>query len=420
MAAVFNFTFLRAQNKLGYEARPVLRAKSSPMSVDALPDFPTKSAPIKGGIAEWNFWAMDSPMGSFKYQNTALLHFPYVDLDQFYGARQEQRPKQTRGSFVGDGYPPAVALKGANIAIPDKHTCFSLTRKGYKPNPIGIETSVNQDRVVIMTYPDREDEWWMGLFDGHGDLGHATSHYASVEFPNRIQALSSKQSQMSQEEIKDGLKKIFEDIDRELPTNVNVGGSTAISIWKTGDLIYISNLGDSQAFVASFDNNGNNVELIQTTEPHKPDLPGERARIEAAGGQVELSPFPGASARVVIPINQFEAMALAMSRSLGDAEGNKVGVISEPTTEVLDLRSLSKDLNYVVVAATDGIFDQIAMAEVAMHIAKSIAKPTPLGLAEATEQLILKSSYRWFDESTIHNMMLYRDDISIAVHRLII
>jgi hypothetical protein len=85
---------------------------------------------------------------------------------------------------------------------------------------------------------------------------------------------------------------------------------------------------------------------------------------------------------------------------------------------VLDLTSLSKDLNYVVVAATDGIFDQLPIMEVATHVAKSFNTPPPLGLAEAMEQLIMKSSHKWFDESTAGGMFQYRDDISIAVHKL--
>jgi serine/threonine protein phosphatase PrpC len=418
MAAVFNFFFLRVQYQHQHQARPVMRVKSSP-SIASLPDLPRMPTPTKGGTAEWHLWAAKPLLGSFRYSNSALLHFPFMDLDPVYQSVQKQGKMESFGDSMSE-YPQAVAVKGADIAVPDQHTCFALTRKGYKPDPMGggTENSVNQDRVAIMTFPNKQDEWWLGLFDGHGDLGHVVSQYASLEFPKRILSLSSKSSSLSQEQTKDQVKQIYQDIDNALPTDVNVGGSTAISIWKTKDLLYISNLGDSQAFVASFDKNGNDVKIIQKTQPHKPDLPEERARIEAAGGRVELPPLPGYSARVIIPINMMDAMGLAMSRSLGDSDGKKLGVSNEPTTEVLDLTSLSKDLNYVVVAATDGIFDQLPIMEVATHVAKSFNTPAPLGLAEAMEQLIMKSSHKWFDESTAGGMFQYRDDISIAVHKL--
>lgn len=418
IATYFNFTFLKVhhQHRNQHEAVQSFRAKPS-QSVSTLSNLPTKPTPTKAGKAKWHFWAATPLFGSFRYSTSAILHFPYMDLDYVY-ANLQDKGKMKPFDALSSGYPEAVAVKGADIAVPDQHICFSLTRKGFKPDTMGKDASTNQDRVVMMTFPDKEDEWWLGLFDGHGDLGHVTSEYASIEFPKRILSLSSKASKLSQEQTKDLMKQIFEDIDTSLPRDVNVGGSTAISIWKTRDLLYISNLGDSQAFVASFDNSGNNVKLIQTTKPHKPDLPEERARIEAAGGQVELPPLPGYSARVIIPVNPFDAMALAMSRSLGDFDGKKIGVSHEPTTEVLELASLSKELNYVVVAATDGIFDQIPITEVATHIAQSFGAHSSLGLAEATEQLILKSSHKWFDESISDGMFQYRDDISIAVHKL--
>ena len=148
-----------------------------------------------------------------------------------------------------------------------------------------------------------------------------------------------------------------------------------------------------------------------------PDLPEERKRIDAAGGMVEESPFPGFSARVLIPIDAMNAMALAMSRALGDFEAKKIGVSCEPTTEVVDLTALSKDRQYFVVAATDGIFDEIKPPEVAERVAKSLTIPRPGSLPECLEELIRKSSNKWF---TSPGMELYRDDISIAVHRLII
>jgi serine/threonine protein phosphatase PrpC len=271
--------------------------------------------------------------------------------------------------------------------------------------------NVNQDRVVLV---ESNAWWWMGLFDGHGELGQIVSQVAALEFSKRISALSSANQNSFQESIlKANLKQIYLDVDNALPRSPNIGGSTAISILKTQyNQLVISNLGDSEAFLASFDDSGQNVRLLYETKPHKPDLPQERARIEKMGGEVE-NPFqPGFSARVVIPIDEFNSMALAMSRSLGDQDGKALGVIAEPDTDVLDLNTLiQKNLNYVVIAATDGLFDHVPPLEVAEHIAKSMT-----GLPQAAEELILESSKRWFAVDL--GMYKYRDDISISIHKL--
>jgi len=422
---IFNLTVNRVQNITVQrtEERPVLKSQSS-KTIPSLPNFPK---PFDGDAVRWHSWATKHQfLGTYQFSESALkaagsapiLHFPFTELDPFY---KDLRHEETM-LLEANEYPPSIVMKGVDFKFIDPTMCFVLTRKGYKP-AIGMnnDVSVNQDRLVIMSFPEKKNDFWIGLFDGHGDLGHVTSNFASLEFPTKLSELASLTSSMtlSEDETKKRLMDIFLDVDKSLPRNFNAGGSTAISIWKHEKSLYVSNLGDSQAFLASCDKNGKDVKIIYMTKPHKPDLPEERNRIKRAGGMVEEPLMPGWSARVLVPIDAMNAMALAMSRALGDFEAKKIGVSGVPTTEVVDLTALSKDRQYFVVAATDGIFDEIKSPEVAERVAKSLTVPTPGSLPECLEELIRKSSNKWFTMAGM-GMDLYRDDISIAVHKVII
>jgi serine/threonine protein phosphatase PrpC len=392
---------------------------------------------------EWDTWSNPPLFGSFQYSPTSAIHFPHLDLQTYY---QEHKPDF--GNLKG-GYPSPTVT--AHAKSPDSDFAL-LTRKGNKFLASGVRA--NQDRAVIVSPFYHEGDWWMGLFDGHGNMGHVVSHKAALEFPRLLlERISSSSSTSSKTKVKDKkndhvpsqamvmetLKQTFLHVHAGLPELVGAG-STGISILKLGHLLYLSNVGDSEAFVASYDARGTDVEIIYTTTPHKPDSPDERERIEAAGGEVILPPFPGASARVLIPLPHDEQpgmeMALAMSRSLGDSEADHLGVIAEPTTDVLDLTELlQKELqkaqqqaqqqqqaldatmrrHYMVVVASDGLLDKVPPMEVAQHVAKSLLTIHPLSPLPALEQLILKSSDLWLRDSMGGE---YRDDISIAVHKL--
>jgi serine/threonine protein phosphatase PrpC len=124
----------------------------------------------------------------------------------------------------------------------------------------------------------------MGLFDGHGSNGHVVSQYCIYEFPKRLLNVivnnKNDNSLTNKEGIPKVLQQIFLDIDHSLP-KLEGSGTTGISIWKRQDSLYISNVGDSQAFVASYDaSTGKHVKILYETKPHKPNDPKERARIE--------------------------------------------------------------------------------------------------------------------------------------------
>mmetsp|Transcript_9825 Transcript_9825/g.20414 ORF Transcript_9825/g.20414 Transcript_9825/m.20414 type:complete len:226 (-) Transcript_9825:1084-1761(-) len=222
------------------------------------------------------------------------------------------------------------------------------------------------------------------------------------------------------------LKAIFLDINKSmhsLPKIAASAGCTGISVLKRGNSLYISNVGDSVGFVARYNKSKKSLEIIYSTKPHKPDSPSERKRIEEAGGRVIDPPFQGMSARLAIPMeNGMSEMALAMSRSFGDFDGEKVGLSVEPDTDVINLSQFDKSKEYFVVAATDGLIDfaQLSEEEVAIAMAKAISDEEDESHVssrfvsargtEAARELILKSSKMWSSN--------YRDDISLVAHKI--
>jgi serine/threonine protein phosphatase PrpC len=364
-------------------------------------------------------WASTPLVGSYVHRLVeddfiTRIHMPFMDLQSkhrgktptFFGGRGKELPIQLHMTY------------NQTFASPD---CVVLTRKGNKFAGSGVK--VNQDRIAISDYvasDGRVEDFWMGLFDGHGSLGHVISHYAISEFPKRLEALRNDATLINDiEATKAALKDIFLAVNDNMP-KIEGAGSTAISIWKRHDQLFISNVGDSKAFVVSVDRSRSRnaaVQVVYTTKPHKPNDPLERQRIESMGGEVQEPPAPGYSARLLIPMGGGDLIGLAMSRSLGDFEGHPYGLLAEPTTDAISVMSLDPGLDYLVILASDGLLDRVTELEIARQMAASQLL-TPNGKylpLEAAEQLILQSSHSWMEDP---NGDSYRDDISLAVHRL--
>ena len=399
--------------------------------------YPNRSLTGQSTLDEWIQQAGKPVIGLYRYYSIATIQLPTADIEE------EIEQKQT---------------KEKEFHLDGNNDILILTRQGYKFNQEDNthfiknqkrQRTPNQDRVLVMSRRDNtihgennvNPDWWIGLFDGHGNHGHMVSQYVSSEFARRIAkewedesskpSLESASKKKNTTFVKDILKSMFLEINDSIPIFLRTAGCTGISVLKKGDSLYISNVGDSVAFVASYKKKDGNVlstpKIIYSTKPHKPDDPSERKRIEEKGGEIIEAPFEGATARVVIPMKNsqdlfYSITALAMSRSFGDYDGNSVGVIAEPDTDVLDLSLFDKNQEYIVVVATDGLidFDKLSEEEVAQAVAKALSTgerqrnivSTPG--TEAARELIMKASQLW-DSQPFEK---YRDDISIAAHKL--
>lgn len=120
---------------------------------------------------------------------------------------------------------------------------------------------------------------------------------------------------------------------------------------------------------------------------------------------------------------------------MGDHDGRSVGVISEPTIEILDVQQLktnafknyeqgnnqhsrNSDIELYAVAASDGLLDFIQPIEIAQRLVQTfpheLKYDANYALMDACEDLILQASKAWSNMG-----MRYRDDITIAVSKII-
>lgn len=210
----------------------------------------------------------------------------------------------------------------------------------------------------------------VGILDGHGSEGHFMAQYVAQALPKRLaEKLSQKPCCQSDQWVIQQLNDTFVEIDNEAPPNALRGGTTASITLRIGDTLFFANTGDSQSMLVHSTASSRNVthshhEIVFQTIPHKPHLPEEKARIEALGGTIHIpAQFPAASRVVVYSSAAIppELIGLAMSRSIGDWEWKPVGVIAEPTVNVVTLNHSTDGgpagSHYFVMAASDGVWD---------------------------------------------------------------
>ena len=177
--------------------------------------------------------------------------------------------------------------------------------------------------------------------------------------------------------------------------------------------------------------------ILLASVKHKPGDPKEKARIEAAGGMVHIPFDPKQSSRVVYPVadernmnGMVTQMALAMSRSLGDTDGKKLGVvIADPDVVFTDLTDhLVASTNdgdddsqtsgrFFLVLASDGVTDMVNEYDVISLLGRALyeegADNGP-SLSRTVQSIMEKASSQWGRETGY----AYRDDISLTVKKI--
>jgi serine/threonine protein phosphatase PrpC len=318
-----------------------------------------------------------------------------------------------------------------------------LTLKGYKGAP-------NQDRALIVkwsvgnnvTISEPEDmqskeALLMGIFDGHGERGHDVSQHVALELPKTFARLM-KQNRHVDANYDDWLRSVlittFIEVDNHEPVKGSgaSGGSTASTLFYpgSGSKIYLANVGDSTTIIAHYNKSSRQATIVKQNRKDKPHVEEERTRIEAAGGQVYI-PFhhpsntygPKDSSRLLITLPGGFQLGLAMSRSIGDAEGKPFGLISEPTVEVFDINQYYLEMRYsedqindtewFLIAASDGVFDVIPHDEVVQRLGESLY--IAFDVQRTCERLIREASRLWI-KATMQQP--YRDDITLGVSKI--
>ena len=236
-----------------------------------------------------------------------------------------------------------------------------------------------------------DDLVFVGVCDGHGENGHYVSEFLINNLPTNFKEAYSnlkKKEEITFEDIpKEIITKIFEDsflkTDNDLNELCNImkkkklmgeyipdyfncdySGSTCVSLLlkeKNISSVYIANVGDSRVIVIK--ENKNNVWTFeQLSRDHKPTEEDEYKRIINSDGEIEA--IEDDNGNWTGPLRVWEkgseGPGLAMTRSLGDKVGTKIGVICTP--EISKYLIKAEDRAFII--ASDGLWEYMPNQEV--------------------------------------------------------
>ncbi|KEP61778.1 UNVERIFIED_CONTAM: PP2C, putative [Hammondia hammondi] len=278
----------------------------------------------------------------------------------------------------------AVRPPGSNVESVMRSLGFGFAcRKGLKPD------SPNQDDFAALCCSAFR---LFGVFDGHGPSGHDVSGYVhrmlfalllTDETLNRNPQLALRNAFVATHQSVLAYAAHTEHFDCSL------SGSTASVVLQTQRKLFVAHVGDSRAVLARQRKDGVVAETL--TVDHKPTTPAERARIEAAGGELKRLecdiPY-----RVFLKGRLYPG--LAMSRALGDAIASHAGVSCEP-----DLSTVELDRSCLfVIIASDGVWEFISNQEAVNIVNEAMGSERKVRAKAAAERLALEAFKRWVEE----------------------
>lgn len=224
--------------------------------------------------------------------------------------------------------------------VQERHAS-SLFRVGFAEMN-GWRRNMEDAHVVVM-----KDTWgFFGVFDGHG--GDKCSAFVHERLTKELEEVGAPADDAA-------MKELMLRLDREFLATGQPGGSTGTFVLVTplenkGKYqLRVGNIGDSRVLLGRIDGSifpGPGTDFGLTTD-HKPDDPGEKARIDRTGGHVEV--IQGC-ARV--------NGDLAVSRAFGDAAHKETGGPAQedhPVSVEPDLSTFTCDASDFLVLVCDGI-----------------------------------------------------------------
>ena len=294
---------------------------------------------------------------------------------------------------------------------------------------------INQDSYLL--FPNIFDNLLniFGIFDGHGKNGHLISSFVSkflsqyltnkknyiLKKSDDSYSDSDSDSDISEKEIlinKDLLSNLFleenfnfiKNIIQEIDMKVNecnfdiqLSGTTCLLLFIFNNQIICSNIGDSQCFLYHCSNEDRWTHE-QLSIIHKPDIDSEKERIISYGGVIH--PYYDENGLYEGPNRVYEKgkpyPGLSLTRSIGDLEAQKIGIISEPDIIIKKIDSTCK----YIVLGSDGLWDMITPYDVGRIVNPFFSKNDIKG---ATQALLKKASKNWDKDGSD------RDDITIIV-----
>ena len=303
---------------------------------------------------------------------------------------------------------------------------FCVTKAGIDDK----KEKINQDSYLILEKLFENNLNIFGIFDGHGKNGHLlsslVSKFLSSYLTNKENYCSknNKPDSDTESESDDGIninketlnklfskedfiKKVIKELDfraNECNFDLSLSGTTCLLLFiLNNNTLVCSNIGDSMCCLFSCSNEDRWTHEILSVI-HKPDIPSEKERIISNGGVIhpyydEYGIYEGPD-RVYIKGKTYPGLSL--SRSIGDLESEKIGIISEPDIIYKKLDSTNK----YIVMGSDGLFDVIKPYDIRRIVNPFFIRNDPEGACNA----LMKTASKNWDKSGYE-----RDDITIIV-----
>lgn len=345
-------------------------------------------------------------------------------------------PPHQVGTYSCHGIEPHPIIVYEPVEYDTDITIFFRKMFGVEPSPgrsrARISTiskrKINQDRAHVCIYPDSSQPdgrgycALFGTYDGHGERGELLAEYTMNAIYDKLYLHPSYSAIDGTLDIERAFQEVFCEIDEEIKHKKYLSsynsGSTACVVLLQGNTLWVANVGDSRAVLAtrcpSKTLEGDEsesmdclpVEAIDLSEDQNVHVAEERDRILNAGGFITVPDDSELPARVWLD-DKCSKIGLAMSRSIGDHALKDVGVIAEPVVK-----------NYVLnhndeffILATDGVWEFVSSTEAVAIVGKCFQQG--MGASEACEELIKVAMSKWKEKEGD-----YRDDVSAIVVRL--
>ena len=304
------------------------------------------------------------------YQSNPIINNNIINNNTLYSPRLTNIPNNKNNKInlnislnsITNNYQNYILSEAPIMPLPQKNILKNygfLTRAGKDTS--GLQKT-NQDSFTFFTKINGLNDFHIfGVLDGHGIEGHFVSQFASKFIPYQImnnpEIIKLKDPELIYNKLISNnyyiITKAYLDCDIYL-SKVNFdskeSGSTCNLIINIGTHIICANTGDSRSLLIYGENS-----FIPLSVDFKPEMPEEMNRIILSGGEVRQ--MKNELGEGVGPYRVWKRgegyPGLAMSRSIGDLNGKKIGVIPNPGIVEYNIDSRTK----FIVVCSDGVWE---------------------------------------------------------------
>ncbi|XP_054839974.1 integrin-linked kinase-associated serine/threonine phosphatase 2C isoform X2 [Eublepharis macularius] len=262
--------------------------------------------------------------------------------------------------------------KNGSEELVEKKVCSAgiLGLKGYVAERKGEREEMQDAHVILNDITEECNPLpsqitrisYFAVFDGHGGV-RASKYAAQNLHQNLIRKFPKGEIPSVEKTIRRCLLDTFKHTDEEFLRQASSqkpawkDGSTATCVLVIDNTLYIANLGDSRAILCRYNEESQKYTALSLSKEHNPTQYDERMRIQKAGGNVREGRVLG---------------VLEVSRSIGDGQYKRFGVISVPDIKRCQLTHNDR----FILLACDGLFKVFSPEEAVNFIMSSLEDNT--------------------------------------------